>query len=613
MRIRSWSLSLVVTGAATLLVPASPAVAVAALAIEPLTWNIVGLDSNDVSEGPNQFLTGARVCNTGDAPATNASATLIWEAPNPYITLAGPDTVALGDVAAGACSDAYFLVEVTRDPAAYLTSRDLRIEATADGLGVVSTPRPRELLVEQLISQARNQALTLIGPTDVWVGETVVYDVTASTATNGYDQLQNFLPFPHGMFRLVAIEQTYTAPPGGTNDRPYADACGWDHDPNSPTYRTCVGPGEFPGLRAGGDLTTRYTLEVVGPGVADLTDLIYDYSGSSYHYNADFGVLSLRVTAREPIDLELDKVASDTAPTVGLPFDYTITLSNTSPTDATGVTVTDTPPAGLRLVSATTTAGTFDITTGSWTVGDVAAGASVSLVITAVADAVGDLTNQAEVTSADQPDRDSTPANGDPTEDDISTATVTPVAPSLAIDKVAGDTSVLPGDRLSYTVTASNVGARPAVDVRVSDPLPAGASYVAGTTAVDGSAVPDVGGTSPLVAGIDLGTLAPGDVVSITYVVTATGGAAELVNTATLSSPSTPDLTATTSTPVVLVLPQTGLDPGERTSWNLALVSLLLGWALVGMAHRIDRHDRLRAIRLARIASARAAASRVRW
>ena len=35
--------------------------AAALLDIEPLTWNVIGLDSNDETVGPNRFPVGARV------------------------------------------------------------------------------------------------------------------------------------------------------------------------------------------------------------------------------------------------------------------------------------------------------------------------------------------------------------------------------------------------------------------------------------------------------------------------------------------------------------------------------------------------------------------------
>lgn len=52
-----------------------PVLAAASLTLSPITWNIIGLDSNNVNVGPNHFPVGARVCNTGDAPATNLTGT----------------------------------------------------------------------------------------------------------------------------------------------------------------------------------------------------------------------------------------------------------------------------------------------------------------------------------------------------------------------------------------------------------------------------------------------------------------------------------------------------------------------------------------------------------
>ncbi|NJC95876.1 MAG: hypothetical protein FIB03_05990, partial [Anaerolineae bacterium] len=51
--------------------PQSVVLAAANLTITPLTWNVVGLDSNNVSVGPNNFPVGARVCYSGDATATS--------------------------------------------------------------------------------------------------------------------------------------------------------------------------------------------------------------------------------------------------------------------------------------------------------------------------------------------------------------------------------------------------------------------------------------------------------------------------------------------------------------------------------------------------------------
>lgn len=415
-----------------------PAAAAGNLTIEPITWNVIGLDSNDVTTGPNRFPVGVRICNTGDVDATGVTASFVWESDNALISLAGPDRIELGAIASGACEDAHFLVAVRRDPAAYDTTRRFRIDASGDGLGAVSTPTPRELVVEKLISQNRNNAISLEGPTEVFVGQTATYDVVARTATNGYEQLESFLPFPPGMLRILSIDRTYSAPPGATGDRLYADACGWDPDPSSPTYRECVGPVTFAGGKAGGDVTTRYTVLVVGTGEAVLTDLIYDFSGSSYHYNADFGSPSLTVTARAPIDLELTKSVDDAAPQVGEQVTFTLSLTNAGGITATGVVVTDLLPPALDFVSADTATGAYDPGSGTWSAGELGAGETATLQIRAATTGDAPLTNLAEVTAADQPDIDSEPGNGDPAEDDQSSAAVDPQPPGAPVPTDAG-------------------------------------------------------------------------------------------------------------------------------------------------------------------------------
>src|SRR5688572_19072706 len=78
---------LIVALVASVFQPQSTASAAPILTITPLTWNIIGLDSNNVSVGPNNFPVGARVCNTGDAVATNVTSNFVWDSADPYINL----------------------------------------------------------------------------------------------------------------------------------------------------------------------------------------------------------------------------------------------------------------------------------------------------------------------------------------------------------------------------------------------------------------------------------------------------------------------------------------------------------------------------------------------
>lgn len=63
------------------------------------------------------------------------------------------------------------------------------------------------------------------------------------------------------------------------------------------------------------------------------------------------------------------------------------------------------------------------------------------------------------------------------------------------------------GDTLTYTLRVANTGSLEAKNVIVTDAIPANTTYIPGSTRVAGTVVPDVGGTSPLVRGLNLGTI----------------------------------------------------------------------------------------------------------
>ena len=356
------------------------AVAAPILSIAPITWNVIGLDSNNVNAGPNTFPVGARVCNIGDISASAASATitLTGGTTNPYISVNGLNTVSLGSIPAGAappssysiqnvpnnCRDAYFTVVIARNTAAYSsvvsqtatpTQRNTQlyaITASATGASTVSTPTPRELFVEKIISQGRNSVQSFTGPSSVSVGQVATYTMNASTATGGYEQLENFPILPNSVFEILNISTSYTSPSGGVNSGAYADACGWENVITSINYHNngaCIGPANYSGGKAGNTMQSVYTVRIVSGGGSGVYNVIYDYSGSSYHYNSDYGnsANGFLVTATAP-DLTLTKTHTGNF-IVGQPGSFTFTVKTTG-ADAYGTTtVKDTLPTGLSL------------------------------------------------------------------------------------------------------------------------------------------------------------------------------------------------------------------------------------------------------------------------
>src|SRR5437870_1451951 len=318
--------------------------AYAGLTVTPVSWNVIGLDSNNPATGPDTYQIGARICNTGGTAVTNIVGDFIWDSANAYVNLNGASTLNVASLNAGACTDLYYQVTVTRTALAYNTARRYHINVSGTGVSTVSTPTPREVYVEKLISQNRNSVNSITGPTTVYVGQTYNYTVNASTATGGYAQLEAFLNLSNVIFQVQSIATTYTAPPGGTNDKFYADACGWDNNPLSATYRSCIGPQNYLGGKAGGTISTTYTVKILSTGVTTASTLIMDFSGSSYHYNTDYrtNISSINVNAQPP-PLTLSKIANPTTTTAGATVTYTLRVTNAGPPAYTLTDFVDTP------------------------------------------------------------------------------------------------------------------------------------------------------------------------------------------------------------------------------------------------------------------------------
>ncbi len=336
---------------------AQPAQAAATLTITRTTWNVIGLDSNTPASGPNTYLVGVRVCNTGSSAATNTTTTFVWDTANANISIAEAPVRSIGTLAAGACKDVYYTAVINPVAAAYTTARGYHVTASADSTASVSTPTPRELYVEKLVSQNRNSFISMTGPTSVRVGQTVTYTVTTKTATNGYDQLVAETEFPPSMFDVLSANSTYPVPTGATNDKLYADACGWDPVPTSATYNSCIGPAGFTGGKAGGNpIVTTYTVKVIAAGTATVGTLIYDFSGSSFHYNSDFSssITSLTATADTP-PVAVDDSASTTPST---PVTVSV-LANDTDADGDTLTVTGATTPAHGGVTCTTTQCTY--------------------------------------------------------------------------------------------------------------------------------------------------------------------------------------------------------------------------------------------------------------
>ena len=180
-------------------------------------------------------------------------------------------------------------------------------------------------------------------------------------------------------------------------------------------------------------------------------------------------------TQVDPIgDLSITKTDGLTSAVPGAGTTYTIVVTNSGPSAAAGVLITDNMPVALSGVTwgcSATPGSTCTSPTGLGDIAelvDVAPGGTVSFVVTALidADATGVLTNTASITVPGG-FTDSNPANNSATD-------VTDLDPAvdLSVTKTDGQVSVVPGTAINYTITVTNSGPSIAAGSRVLDSLP---------------------------------------------------------------------------------------------------------------------------------------------
>ena len=161
--------------------------------------------------------------------------------------------------------------------------------------------------------------------------------------------------------------------------------------------------------------------------------------------------------------LEVDKQGPDS---LGLrkTAEYTVAITNSGDTTATNVTLTDQLPEGLAFVSSTPEAASSDGSTVTWSLGDIAAGESVSVTMMLTANNVGSQINTATAVSVEG-------ITGQDTQ-------LTSVIPgSIQLAKTA-PAETISGDDLTYEITVTNDGAGALTNVAIRDTLPQGFTYV---------------------------------------------------------------------------------------------------------------------------------------
>ena len=280
--------------------------------------------------------------------------------------------------------------------------------------------------------------ITNTGTTPVNVGGTGTFTITATN--NGPDPATNIQindPLPTG----------YTA---GT--------------PTAGTYNQTTGIWTITSLANGSQATLTFTAPITATMAGTTT---------TNHATATWTEYPTTVTIPDST-IHVNKAGltitnTGTTPVnVGGTGTFTITATNNGPDPATNIQINDPLPTGYT--AGTPTAGTYNQTTGIWTITSLANGSQATLTFTAPITATmagTTTTNHATATWTEYP-----------TTVTIPDSTIHVNKAGLTITNT-GTTPVNVGGTGTFTITATNNGPDPATNIQINDPLPTG--YTAGT------------------------------------------------------------------------------------------------------------------------------------
>ena len=222
-------------------------------------------------------------------------------------------------------------------------------------------------------------------------------------------------------------------------------------------------------------------------------------TGNEFDHNKTNNNDNVTVEIPKEVDLSVNKTVNNENPYNGDEIIYEIVISNNGVDNATNVIVSDNLPNGLIYISSDASKGSYDATTGLWTVGDLAIGETVKLTITVLVNKSGNLTNNVSVNSTEH-DLNYTDNN------DSVVIDVIPVA-DLVADKEASQDVIYVGDEVIFIITITNNGPNDAENVIALDKLPEGLGFVSSNASK---------GTYDFETGIwDIGNLTVGETVTL--------------------------------------------------------------------------------------------------
>lgn len=299
------------------------------------------------------------------------------------------------------------------------------------------------------------------------------------------------------------------------------------------TYNSGTGIWTIPSIAAGNDVVLDITVTVnsgtAGSPITNTASVIaLDPSQVDTDTTNDSDSESINPVAVIEIGVAQDP-PSPTNPAEGEITIFTINVTNNHPSNtATGIVINVPIPANATGAGASESTGTYDSGTGIWTIPSLAAGASANIQLGMqpnAGTAGGTVTVTATFQSANETD-----TNGG--NNSASQSANVKENVDLALGKTTPSPSVLQGSNTSFFVGVQNPSTFvTATNVVISDPIPAGATFVSSNNNAPGATYDEGTGlwTIP--------SIPPGTTYTLEIVVTASGTfGQDVINTATLQS-----------------------------------------------------------------------------
>ena len=166
--------------------------------------------------------------------------------------------------------------------------------------------------------------------------------------------------------------------------------------PSQGTYDPTTGIWNIGTILNGQSVTLNITAIVVGAGSINNTanktgENEYDWNNTNNQQTVNLRVPVPTTQA----DIQVTQTTDKTSYNIGDTVTITVTVKNNGSSRATGVQITGILPSGLTYSSSSTSTGSYNNSTGIWNIGTMRNGRSYTLTITAIATALGNITNTA--------------------------------------------------------------------------------------------------------------------------------------------------------------------------------------------------------------------------